>query len=84
MYSPTHSYVRVSRVELVEVLDVPCVGHWNPTLRLQAGCTWPGDMGDLEGALPHGGELVKTLPREDPPEDEVPNLEGTRVWHPSS
>ena len=88
MYNPTHYYVRVSRaetftganpslwVELPEVLDVPGILDGDPVLRLQACGTRPGDMGDPERALPHGGELVKPFRGEHPPQDEVTHLEG--------
>ena len=34
VYSPTHYYVRVSRVEFVEMLDVPSILDGDPVLRL--------------------------------------------------
>ena len=43
-----------SGVELPEVLDVPGVRDGYPILSLQARGARPGDMDDLERALPHG------------------------------
>ena len=79
VYSPTHFYVRVSRVvtftgrslssgvELMEVLDVLGVLDGDPVLCLQARGTRRGDTGNPKQALPHGRELVQPLPGEHPP-----------------
>ena len=61
MYSPTHYYMRVSRVEPSEVLDVPSILDGHPVLRLQVYGARPGDAGNPERTLPHGRELVKAL-----------------------
>ena len=68
--------MRVSRVELAEMLDVPGILDGDPVLSLQAHSARPGDINDLEQALPHGRELGQAFPGEDPPQDEVSNFEG--------
>ena len=68
--------MRVSRVELVEVLDVPGILDGDPVLSLQTHGARPGDVSDLERALSHGRELVQALPGENPPQDEVSDFEG--------
>ena len=62
-------------VELLEVLDVPSVLDGDPVLCLQAHGARPRDTGNPKRTLPHGRELMQPLPREDPPEHEVANLE---------
>ena len=59
------------------VLDVPCVWDGHPLLGLQARGARPGNMNNLEQALPHGRELMQSLPGENPPEHEVPYLESS-------
>ena len=62
-------------VEPLEVLDVPCILDRHSLLSLQVRGAGPGNMNNLERALPHGRELVQSLPGEDPLEHEVPYLE---------
>ena len=62
-------------VEPPEVLDVPCILDRHSLLSLQARGAGPGNMNNLERALPHGRELMQSLPGEDPPEHEVSYLE---------
>ena len=50
----SEALVLSSWVELPEVLDVPGVLDGYPILCLQARGARPGDMDDLERALPHG------------------------------
>src|SRR3954471_14589519 len=64
-------------VEPPEVLDVPRVWDRHPLLSLQACGARPGNMNNLERALPHGRELVQSLPGEDPPKHEVSYLESS-------
>ena len=56
-----------SWIELPEVLDVPGVLDRYPVLCLQVHGARPGDVDDLERALPHGQELMS------------PSLESTRL-----
>ena len=66
-----------SGVKPPEVLDVPRILDWHPLPSLQARGAGPGNMNNLERALPHGRELVQSLPGENPPEHEVPYLESS-------
>ena len=61
------------------MLDVPGILDGDPVPRLQAYDTGHGDAGNPEQAIPHGRELVKALPGNDPPQDEVSHLEGPRA-----
>ena len=80
MYSSI-SFVRVrSRVELAEVLDVPCVFHWNTLLRLQPCCARPGNVHNPERAFPHGQEFVESFPGEDPSQDKIASFKGAGAY----
>ena len=68
-----------SGVESSEMLNVPCVLDGYPLLGLQARGAGPGNMNNLERALPHGRELVQPFPGEDPSEHEVPYLKSSGV-----
>ena len=57
-----------------EVLDVPRVLDRHLLLSLQARGAGPGNMNNLERALPHGRELMQPLPGENPSEHEVSYL----------
>ena len=70
-----HRLRAFSGVKPLEVLDVPRILDRHPLLSLQARGAGPGNMNNLERALPHGRELVQSLPGENPPEHEVPYLE---------
>ena len=59
------------------MLNVPRVLDGHPFLGLQACGAGPGNMNNLERALPHGRELMQSLPGEDPSEHEVPYLESS-------
>ena len=61
-------------VEPPEVLDVPCILDRHSLLSLQARGAGPGNMNNLERALPHGRELMQSHPEENPPEHEVSYL----------
>src|SRR3954471_10365806 len=69
--SPSSQALGLLGVEPPEVLDVPCVLDRLPLLSLQACGARPGNMNNLERALPHGRELVQPVPGENPPEHEV-------------
>ena len=80
MYSPV-SFVPVrSRVELAEMLDVPCVLYRNTLLRLQPCCARPGNVDNPVRAFPHGRELVESVPVEDPSEDKIASFKGPGAY----
>ena len=66
-----------SGIEPPEMLNVPRVLDRYPLCGLQARGARPGDMNNLEWALPHGRELVQPLPGADPSEQEVPYLKSS-------
>src|SRR3954463_1931349 len=74
--SPSSQAQGLLGVEPPEVLDVPRVLDRLPLLSFQAHGARPGNMNNIERALPHGRELVQPFPGEDPPEYEVSYLEG--------
>ena len=65
-----------SGVEPPEMLNVPWVLDGYSLRSLQARGARPGNMNNLEWALPHGRELVQPLPGENPSEHEIPYLKG--------
>src|SRR3954469_25736184 len=75
--SPSSQALGLLGVEPPKVLDVPCVLDRHPLLSLQARGARPGNMNNLERALPHGIELVQSLPGDNPPEHEVSYLESS-------
>src|SRR4051812_42391081 len=74
--SPSSQAQGLLGVEPPEVLDVPRILDRLPLLSFQAHGARPGNMNNLERALPHGRELVQPFPGEDPPEYEVSYLKG--------
>ena len=66
-----------SGIEPPEMLNVPRVLDGYPVRGLQARGARPRNMNNLERALPHGRELVQSVPGENPPEHEVSYLESS-------
>ena len=65
-------------IEPPEMFNVPRVLDGYPLHGLQVHGARPGDMNNLEWALPHGRELVQPLPGENPSEHEIPYLKSPR------
>lgn len=57
------TYQGILRVELAQMLDVPCIRQGKAVFRGQPNRAWPGDNGHAVGTLPRGGEFVLSFTR---------------------
>ena len=69
-----------SRIELAEMLDVPCVLYQNTLLHLKSCRAGPGDVCDPERAFPHVRELAESLSGDNPVQDKVAGLKGAGAY----